>query len=176
MRMFPLILTHHDIDLILSGFPRSVPWDMVEPHRSAAMSNHGQTLERLAERGGLCITEMRAVMGGHGWRAIRTFGWTEKNSAPWLLEQVEKWTREHQGCPMEPKVEDNKPQQAAPDHIMQFFAHEHLPPKLRAVSEPFSALAHLVVSTLPRNPERTVALRKLLEAKDAAVRASLAVG
>jgi len=28
---------------------------------------------------------------------------------------------------------------------------------------------------LPRNPERTVALRKLLEAKDAAVRAALFV-
>jgi hypothetical protein len=29
------------------------------------------------------------------------------------------------------------------------------------------------VDTLPRNPERTAALRKLLEAKDAAVRARL---
>lgn len=33
---------------------------------------------------------------------------------------------------------------------------------------------HELVNTLPRNPERTVALRKLLEAKDAAVRAVLA--
>ena len=31
-----------------------------------------------------------------------------------------------------------------------------------------------VIMGLPRNPERTVALRKLLEAKDAAVRAKLA--
>jgi hypothetical protein len=30
-----------------------------------------------------------------------------------------------------------------------------------------------MIETLPRNPERTVALRKLLEAKDAAVRAKL---
>lgn len=64
--------------------------------------------------------------------------------------------------------------QAPVEHIMQFFAYEHLPPHLRAVSEPFSVLAALVVDTLPRNPERTVALRKLLEAKDAAVRAALA--
>jgi hypothetical protein len=35
-------------------------------------------------------------------------------------------------------------------------------------------MADRIVSTLPRNPERTVALRKLLEAKDAAVRALLA--
>lgn len=54
--------------------------------------------------------------------------------------------------------------------IMQFFAFDHLPTHLQAVSAPFAALADQVM-TLPRNPERTVALRKLLEAKDAAVRA-----
>lgn len=57
---------------------------------------------------------------------------------------------------------------------MQFFAHAHLPPHLAAVSAPFGELAERIVQELPRNPERTVALRKLLEAKDAAVRALLA--
>lgn len=69
------------------------------------------------------------------------------------------------------------------EHIIQFFAYEHLPPKLQAVSKPFCELARMIVGNepeltgksiefpLPRNPERTVALRKLLEAKDAAVRA-----
>ena len=61
-----------------------------------------------------------------------------------------------------------------PDHIMQFFKFEHLPPHLRTVSEPFSKMADEIVASLPRNPERTVALRKLLESKDAAVRARLA--
>lgn len=35
-------------------------------------------------------------------------------------------------------------------------------------------LAEKIVANLPRNPERTVALRTLLEAKDAAVRALVA--
>lgn len=61
-----------------------------------------------------------------------------------------------------------------PDHILQFFTHEHLPAELAAVSKPFCDLATHVIATTPRNPERTVALRKLLEAKDAAVRAVLA--
>ena len=60
------------------------------------------------------------------------------------------------------------------DHIMQFFAHAHLPNNLAAVSNPFGDLAEHMVKSLPRNPERTVMLRKLLEAKDAAVRALLA--
>jgi len=63
--------------------------------------------------------------------------------------------------------------------ILQFFAYEHLPPHLQVVSKPFHDLARAIVDgndplpALPRNPERTVALRKLLEAKDAAVRAVL---
>lgn len=57
---------------------------------------------------------------------------------------------------------------------MQFFAYAHLPPHLQAVSRPYAELAEYTVATVPRNPERTVALRKLLESKDAAVRAAVA--
>jgi hypothetical protein len=57
--------------------------------------------------------------------------------------------------------------------IMQFFQYAHLPEHLQTASKPFGDLAQTLVDTLPRNPERTVALRKLLEAKDAAVRARL---
>jgi hypothetical protein len=60
------------------------------------------------------------------------------------------------------------------EHILQFFTFEHLKPPLAAVSTPFCTLAHEIVANLPRNPERTAALRKLLEAKDAAVRAFIA--
>lgn len=60
-----------------------------------------------------------------------------------------------------------------PDHIMQFFAYEHLPAMAQEVSKPFCELAKKIEADLPRNPERTVALRKLLEAKDAAVRARI---
>lgn len=60
------------------------------------------------------------------------------------------------------------------DHIMQFFSYAHLPAPLAAISAPFHVMAVSLVAELPRNPERTVALRKLLESKDAAVRAKLA--
>jgi hypothetical protein len=59
------------------------------------------------------------------------------------------------------------------EYLLQFFAYGHLPPQLQTISAPFRELAQGLVSTLPRNPERTVALRKLLEAKDCAVRAQL---
>lgn len=59
------------------------------------------------------------------------------------------------------------------EYLLQFFAYSHLPPHLQDVSKPFGDLAQRIVDVLPRNPERTVALRKLLEAKDCAVRALL---
>lgn len=58
--------------------------------------------------------------------------------------------------------------------LLQFFRYEHLPDKLQAFSRPWCELAEHVVDTVPRNAERTVALRKLLEGKDCAVRAAIA--
>jgi hypothetical protein len=60
-----------------------------------------------------------------------------------------------------------------PEYLLQFFVYEHLPEKLQKASKPFGELANFIVAEIPRNPERTVALRKLLEAKDAAVRAQI---
>jgi hypothetical protein len=56
--------------------------------------------------------------------------------------------------------------------VLQFFSYEHLPEHLAKVSKPFCDLAYQVADG-PQNAEATVALRKLLEAKDAAVRAVL---
>lgn len=58
--------------------------------------------------------------------------------------------------------------------IMQFFSYSHLPPHLAEVSKPFAELASVLQSTLPDNRERAKALDRLLEAKDAAVRARVA--
>lgn len=56
--------------------------------------------------------------------------------------------------------------------MMKFFQYEHLPLHLQETSAQFCSLA-LKLLAIPRNPERTVAFRKLLEAKDCAVRAKL---
>ncbi len=57
--------------------------------------------------------------------------------------------------------------------VLRFFAYEHLPPHLQEVSKEFHDLAVKVADRAPASPETTVALRKLLEAKDAAVRARI---
>ena len=72
---------------------------------------------------------------------------------------------------------ESTPQTAPPkepaERILRYFQWAHLPDELARVSEPFAILAYRLVDNLPSGPERTVALRKLLESKDAAVRAAL---
>jgi len=62
------------------------------------------------------------------------------------------------------------------DRMMKWFAFEHLPEHLKPTSAMFWDLACSLTATVEPGPERTVALRKLLEAKDAAVRAKLNPG
>jgi hypothetical protein len=57
--------------------------------------------------------------------------------------------------------------------LLQYFDYGHLPPHLQAVSKEFSRLADHLVQHVAPGPERTAALRKLLESKDCAVRATL---
>ena len=56
---------------------------------------------------------------------------------------------------------------------LQFFARDHLPDGLRPTSRKFAELAEWMMDNLPDNPERDAGLRKLLEAKDCAVRAQI---
>lgn len=70
--------------------------------------------------------------------------------------------------------------------LLRYFEYDHLPPRLQEISKHFHWLAHALVGDAPLHdnseheqitelsgPELTVALRKLLEAKDCAVRAAL---
>ena len=60
-----------------------------------------------------------------------------------------------------------------PKDILEYFAWAHLPERLQDISKPFSDLATKVKMTDGDPREKAVALRKLLEAKDAAVRAAI---
>lgn len=61
-----------------------------------------------------------------------------------------------------------------PSPIMQYFTFDHLPDgPLKEVSGSVRELAVYLDQRLPNGPEKSTALRKLLEAKDAAVRSAL---
>lgn len=57
--------------------------------------------------------------------------------------------------------------------MMKYFGFSHLPEHLQPVSEQCHDLALWMVNNLPSSPEKTMGVRKLLEAKDCFVRANL---
>jgi hypothetical protein len=61
----------------------------------------------------------------------------------------------------------------ATNQLLRWFAYEHLPEPQREISQYLSSLAVALVERLPDGPELSTGLRKLLEAKDCFVRASI---
>jgi len=70
-------------------------------------------------------------------------------------------------------MSDERTEQKTDHYLLRFFSYGHLPENLQNVSRPFATLAKSLDASLPDNSEKTVALRKLLESKDSAVRAAL---
>lgn len=64
-----------------------IPWAMIAPHEAQAQSNHGQTLERLAQRGGLGVSEALDILEGHHW------GWAKPciENERVLINKVRAW-------------------------------------------------------------------------------------
>ena len=58
-------------------------------------------------------------------------------------------------------------------HLLKYFCFQHLDAYMQDTSKAFAELAFQMFKELPDNPEKSAALRKLLEAKDCAVRARL---
>lgn len=56
---------------------------------------------------------------------------------------------------------------------IKYFNYAHLPAKLQEVSKPIGDLAAMLEGSIPDGPEKSAGMRKLLEAKDCFVRASL---
>lgn len=64
-----------------------IPFAMLVPHERQALSNHGQTLERLAQRGGLGVSEAIDILEGRRWGASAVCIENER----WLVNRVREW-------------------------------------------------------------------------------------
>lgn len=94
-----------------------------------------------------------------------------------LTEEVRQRIKECMECKMKEMTDVksglDEPAMSEEVWLMTYFAYGHLPPKLQEVSSRFANLVGELLPMLPEHPERTVMLRKLLEAKDCAVRARM---
>lgn len=68
-RMFPVLMDYTELRRF-PGCPREVPWSLLAPHEKRAKRNHDQSLEKLASRGGLGVTEMLAVLEDRGLSTV----------------------------------------------------------------------------------------------------------
>jgi hypothetical protein len=62
-----------EFPIMNEGFPlapSSVPWEFVAPFEAGAQRNHSQSLARLAERGGLSVYELLAIIENTRWKAV----------------------------------------------------------------------------------------------------------
>lgn len=64
-----------------------IPFAMLEPHEAQAQRNHGQTLDRLASRGGLGVSEAIDILEGNLWGTAKSCVENER----WLINRVRQW-------------------------------------------------------------------------------------
>lgn len=94
--MFPILRSWHrpgDPLGDLPGTPESIPWDFLQSHEEQALRNHDQTLEKLAQRGGLGVSEALAI---HEDRAYKKMD--RADALQQLTTKVSAWLES-----MEPK-------------------------------------------------------------------------
>ena len=60
--------------------------------------------------------------------------------------------------------------------LLKYFKYDHLPERLQPTSKIFKDAVRKVINNVPTGEERDMAIRKLLEAKDCAVRAMIGLG
>lgn len=74
----------------------SIPWRAIAPYKYQVKVNHGQTLERLAERGGLDPVEVRCAVEGKRLSNAVMFGnYTDEQRAA-DLAWLEAWRRPYE--------------------------------------------------------------------------------
>lgn len=64
-----------------------VPFAMLAPHEAQAQRNHGQTLGRLAQRGGLDAAEALDILDGRRWGSTRA----SLSAEQVLILKVREW-------------------------------------------------------------------------------------
>ncbi|WP_404480009.1 hypothetical protein [Novosphingobium sp. BL-52-GroH] len=154
-------------DPLLKGFapadcPSEIVFDLVERLRLAndVIETAKRLSDNIAEFG--TITDGEFVEGLDA--ALDTYRAGRSPASPQEVMMAET---------IHPAPEGFSAEQLQQDPILRYFHFAHLPASLQVTSIKFYELACYMIAVLPRNAERSVALRKLLEAKDAAVRANV---
>lgn len=64
---------------ILGDREFKLPWALIAPHEAQSLANHGQSLDKIAYRGGFSYEEAAAVMENRKWAPIK---WADGKDRP----------------------------------------------------------------------------------------------
>lgn len=88
--MFPVLES-------IGSRPVYIPYNIIAPHEPQAIRNHSQTLQRLAERGGLDWTEVLAVLNDKTWKEMGYRFHLQEGEMEKAKEAVLAYIRERRG-------------------------------------------------------------------------------
>ena len=77
-------------------WPRSVPLAMMEAVESNCKCNHSQSVERLAQRGGMSYKEILWALMGCEWKEVGSM--TTEEAANAVMKMVEEWNKASTGA------------------------------------------------------------------------------
>lgn len=80
-------MTRTTMPIMGSKILSEIPFAMIAPHEAQALSNHGQTLERLAQRGGLAACEAIDILEHRPWASAAPVVENEH----YLIHKVRLW-------------------------------------------------------------------------------------
>lgn len=66
----------------------NLPWELMEEHAKQAEKNHGQSLKRLKERGGLSVSETACILRNESYRNLPIFV-----SIQYIADRVEAFNK-----------------------------------------------------------------------------------
>lgn len=88
---FPVLARSASIGRVeMRAWPRRIPWSLIEPWRARAEHNHAQSLEQLAQHGGLSPVEL--WLAAHDLEIGRFTDITEVDAARWLTQVIGELT------------------------------------------------------------------------------------
>lgn len=87
VKMFPILKTGRWGKTVL---PASIPWSLVAPHEAYAQKYHSQSLERLAQRGGLAPEELWHVILHKDWDGSSKYNVSEEEALEWLQKLLQE--------------------------------------------------------------------------------------
>ncbi len=66
---------------------KQIPMRLLLPYEKQAVRNHGQSLQRLAERGGMNACEILGIIRGLSWSQLKHYPDDEASLIKWVAAQ-----------------------------------------------------------------------------------------